>query len=82
MTGRTAVTDSIFFFFGLLKAKWKQMCCWGSVILRLFPPTSKHWRQSDGARLSEFYEQEAKVDDEATDPPSYQASVHPRSSGT
>lgn len=59
------------------------MCCWGSVILRLFPPAATHWRQSDGARLSEFYEQEARVDDETTDPPSYEASVlpQPRSCG-
>ena len=51
------------------------MCCCCKLFLLWMRPPAPSWRQSDGARLAEFYEKEAAVEAENSapteGPPSY-----------
>ena len=70
------------FYLGWAETKW-QTCAAGGRSSCVSSPPAQRTEAKDGARLSEFYEQEARVDDETTDLLSYEASVlpQPRSCG-
>lgn len=55
------------------------MCCCCKLFLLWMRPPALSWRESDGARLAEFYEKEAAVQAEAAAPtevpPSYASAI-------